>query len=89
MLRARIFLKLIPRFAILIGVSALALFLFSRMAGNVGQTLVDNYQADVAVQNMRVALARMDTALRPEETFSTSAPWQPAAALPRKRRPCA
>ena len=37
MLRARIFLNLIPRFAILIGVSALAQFLFSRMAGNVGR----------------------------------------------------
>ena len=64
MLRARIFLSLIPRFAILIGVSALALFLFSRMAGNVGQTLVDNYQSDVAAQNMRVTLAQMDTALQ-------------------------
>ena len=68
MLRARIFLNLIPRFAILIGVSALALFLFSRMAGNVGQTVVDNYQADVAAQNMRVTLARMDTALQLSRT---------------------
>lgn len=68
MLRARIFLNLIPRFAILIGVSALALFLFSRMAGNVGQTLVDNYQSDVAAQNMRVTLARMDTALQRSRT---------------------
>ncbi len=64
MLRARILLNLIPRFAILIGVSALALFLFSRMTGNVGQTLVDNYQTDVAVQSMRMTLARMDTALQ-------------------------
>ncbi len=68
MLRARIFLKLIPRFALLIGVSALALFLFSRMAGNVGQTVVDNYQTEDAAQNMRVTLARMDTALQLSRT---------------------
>ena len=68
MLRARIFLNLIPRFAILIGVSALALFLFSRMAGKVGQTLVDNYQTDVEVQSMRMTLARMDTALQRSRT---------------------
>ena len=68
MLRVRIFLNLIPRFAILIGVSALALFLFSRMAGNVGQTMVDNFQSDVAAQNMRVMLARMDTALQRSRT---------------------
>jgi NtrC-family two-component system sensor histidine kinase KinB len=68
MLRARIFLNLIPRFALLIGLSALALFLFSRMAGNVGQTVVDNYQADVAQQNMRVTLARMDAALHRSRT---------------------
>ena len=68
MLRARIFLNLIPRFAILIGVSALALFLFSRMAGNIGQTVVDNYQTDVAAQSMRVTLARMDTALQRSRT---------------------
>lgn len=68
MLRARIFLNLIPRFAILIGVSALALFLFSRMAGNVGQTVVDNYQTEDAAQNMRVTLARMDTALQRSRT---------------------
>ncbi len=75
MLRARIFLKLIPRFALLIGISALALFLFSRMTGNVGQTFVDNYQADDEVQNMRLALLQMDKALRPEEGDSpTSVP---------------
>ena len=68
MLRARIFLNLIPRFAILIGLSALALFLFSRMAGNIGQMVVDNYQTDVAAQNMRVTLARMDTALQRART---------------------
>lgn len=68
MLRTRIFLKLIPRFALLIGVSALALYLFSRMAGNVGQTVVDNYQIEDAAQSMRVTLARMDTALQLSRT---------------------
>jgi len=68
MLRARIFLNLIPRFAILIGVSALALFLLSRKAGNIGQNVVDNYQSDVAAQNMRVTLARIDTALQRSRT---------------------
>ncbi len=72
MLRARILLKLIPRFALLIGASALALFLFSRMAGNVGQTLVENYQSDIAAQDMRVTLARMDTALQRSRTEEKS-----------------
>ncbi|MEI2724911.1 MAG: histidine kinase dimerization/phospho-acceptor domain-containing protein [Verrucomicrobiota bacterium] len=68
MLRARIFLSLIPRFAILIGVSALVLFWFARMAGNIGQTVLDNYQSEVAAQNLRVTLARMDAALQRSRT---------------------
>ena len=64
MLRTRIFLNLIPFIIILIAVGAFALFLFSRLANNVGRTVTDNYQSDAAAQSMSLALSRMDTALQ-------------------------
>jgi two-component system, NtrC family, sensor histidine kinase KinB len=74
MLRTRIFLRLIPFIIILIAVGAFALFLFSRLASTVGQTITENYQSDSAAVEMILAVERMDAALdrsRKEEKSST------------------
>ncbi|MFO1511792.1 MAG: ATP-binding protein [Verrucomicrobiota bacterium] len=74
MLRTRIFLRLIPFIIILIAVGAFALFLFSRLASTVGQTITENYRSDAAAVEMMLAVERMDAALdrsRKEEKSST------------------
>jgi NtrC-family two-component system sensor histidine kinase KinB len=73
MLRTRIFLNLIPFIVILITVGAFALFLFSQLANNVGQTVTDNYQSYAATSKMIEALQRMDTALQRSRTEEKSA----------------
>jgi NtrC-family two-component system sensor histidine kinase KinB len=73
MLRTRIFLSLIPFILILLGVGGLALFLFSRLANEVDQTIAENYLRDAAAVEMMLAVERMDTALdraRKEERSS-------------------
>ena len=68
LLRTRIFLNLIPFVVILIAVGAYALFLFSRLASTVGETVTGNYNADSAAQAMILTLSRMDTALQRSRT---------------------
>jgi NtrC-family two-component system sensor histidine kinase KinB len=73
MLRTRIFLNLIPFIVILIAVGAYALFLFSRLANTVDQTITVNYHSDAAAVEMMLAVERMDAALdrsRKEEKSS-------------------
>ena len=73
MLRTRIFLNLIPFIVILIAVGAYALFLFSRLANTVDQTITENYHSDAAAVEMMLAVERMDAALdrsRKEEKSS-------------------
>lgn len=73
MLRTKIFLNLIPFIVILIAVGAYALFLFSRLANTVDQTITVNYHSDAAAVEMMLAVERMDAALdrsRKEEKSS-------------------
>lgn len=67
MLRTRIFLSLIPFIVILIAVGVFALFLFSRLASTVGQTITENYRSDAAAVEMILAVGRMDAALDPRK----------------------
>jgi NtrC-family two-component system sensor histidine kinase KinB len=73
MLRTRIFLNLIPFLIILIAVGAFALFLFSRLASTVGQTITENYQSDAAAVEMILAVGRMDSALDPRKEDKATA----------------
>lgn len=73
MLRTRIFLNLIPFIIILIAVGAFALFLFSRLANTVGETITENYQSDAAAVEMLLAVGRMDAALDPRKEDKATA----------------
>jgi len=64
MLRTRIFLNLIPFAFILIAVVVYSLYLFSRLANQVEQTITDNYKREVTTVEMVDALERMDTAVK-------------------------
>jgi signal transduction histidine kinase len=61
MLRTRLFLNLIPFVVILLAVGIFAIMLFSRLAGSVDVTVMDNYRSVTAAQSMEVALLRMQS----------------------------
>lgn len=73
MLRARIFLNLIPFIVILIAVGVFALFLFSQLASTVGQTITENYESDASAVEMIKAVGRMDIALDPRKDDKATA----------------
>jgi signal transduction histidine kinase len=64
MLRARLFLNLIPFVVILLAVGAFAIVLFSRLAHKVDVTVMENYRCAIAARDMSLALSRMDLGLR-------------------------
>lgn len=72
MLRAKIFLNLIPFLLILVGVGVYALYLFTRLANTVEETITGNYQNDAAIVEMILAVERMDTALDRSRTEEKS-----------------
>jgi len=73
MLRARIFINLIPFILILVGVGAYALYLFSQLANTVDKTITTNYHSDAAAVEMLLAVERMDTALNRSREEKTAA----------------
>jgi signal transduction histidine kinase len=60
MLRARLFLNLLPFVVILVAVGVYAIALFSRLAESVETTVKKNYQSITAAQAMRLSLAGME-----------------------------
>src|SRR6185503_19293738 len=64
MLRARLFLNLIPFVVILLAVGAFAIVLFARLAHKVDVTVMENYRCAIAARDMSLALSRMDIGLR-------------------------
>jgi two-component system, NtrC family, sensor histidine kinase KinB len=63
MLRTRLFLNLVPFVVMLLAVGVFAMALFSRLAGSVDVTVMENYRSVVAAQTMNLALLRMQTAV--------------------------
>ncbi len=63
MLRTRLFLNLTPFAAILLAIGALAIVLFSRLAGSVDASVRDNYQSVAAAQSMSLAVLGMEKVL--------------------------
>jgi signal transduction histidine kinase len=64
MLRTRLFLNLIPFVAVLLGVGAYAILLFSRLAHEVDVSVVDNHRCAMAAQTMKAAVSGMSESLR-------------------------
>lgn len=64
MLRARLFLNLIPVMVMLLAVGVFAIVLFSRLANNVDVTVMENYRSTIAARTMDVAMSRMEEGLR-------------------------
>ena len=60
MLRARLFLNLLPFVVILMAVGLYAIVLFSRLANSVDTKVGENYRSLVAAQEMRLALTGME-----------------------------
>ena len=63
MLRTRLFLNLVPFVVMLLAVGLFAMALFSRLAGSVDVTVIENYRSVIAAQTMNLALLRMQTAV--------------------------
>jgi NtrC-family two-component system sensor histidine kinase KinB len=63
MLRARLFLNLIPFVVILLAVGAYAIVLFSRLANNVDVTVMENYRSAIAARDMSGALRGLEQGL--------------------------
>src|SRR4051794_38266515 len=62
-LRTRMFLGLAPLLALVVGLGLWAIVMFSRLGGNIDVILRENYRSVLAVQNLKEALERMDSAL--------------------------
>src|SRR5260370_224183 len=60
MLRARLFLNLLPFVVILLAIGLYAIVLFSRLANAVDTTVTEDYRSLMAAQAMSLALAGMD-----------------------------
>jgi two-component system, NtrC family, sensor histidine kinase KinB len=60
MLRTRLFLYLAPFVVVLLAVGVYAIALFSRVTENVVVTVSENYRSVLAVQDMELALTRME-----------------------------
>jgi len=60
MLRARLFLNLLPFVVILMAVGVYAIALFSRLADSVETTVKNNYQSITAAQAMSLSLGGME-----------------------------
>lgn len=81
MLRTRLYLGLMPLLLILIGTGAYAIRVSRELAGSLSHELVANYQAILALQQMRASATRMGTAvgdaqrgglLEARKTFATA-----------------
>ncbi len=62
-LRVRFLIGVAPLLAILVGLGLWAVFMFSRLGGNIEVILKENYRSVLAAQEMKDALERMDSAL--------------------------
>jgi signal transduction histidine kinase len=64
MLRARLFLNLVPFAVVVLGVGAYAVILFSHLAREVDHSVVDNQRCAMAAQTMKAALSGLSDSLR-------------------------
>jgi two-component system, NtrC family, sensor histidine kinase KinB len=62
-LRTKLLIGLFPLLAILFGLGLWAIYMFSRLGGDIEVILRENYRSVLYAQNMREALERMDSAL--------------------------
>src|SRR4051794_10995981 len=61
-LRTKLLIGLTPLLALMVGLGLWAIVMFSRLGGNIDVILRENYRSVLAVQNMKEALERMDSA---------------------------
>ena len=60
-LRTRLLIGIAPLLAIMVGLGLWAVFMFSRLGGNIDVILRENYRSVLAAENMKEALERMDS----------------------------